>query len=77
MSRVLLRIVCIITYGVNVWSVLGPILFLICVIELCSAKLNGRLTAFAHDTALSYSSTSLNRLKDYMQENLNCLEYWF
>lgn len=66
-----------ITCGVPQGSVLGPILFLIFVNDLYNGELNGRITAFADDTALSYKSNNLQDLHQKMQSDLNKISLWF
>lgn len=44
---------------------------------MCNAKLHGKVTAFADDTALTYSHSNLNVVKAYMKEDLRLLRYWF
>jgi len=66
-----------IQYGVPQGSVLGPILFLIFVNDFCDGSFNGHLTAFADDTALSYSAETFDELHYKMQSDLNRISLWF
>ena len=66
-----------ISRGVPQGSVLGPILFLILVNNLCNGKFHGKLTSFADDTALCYSDSSMHELHMHMQRDLDKLKYWF
>lgn len=63
--------------GVPQGSVLGPILFLIFINDLYSGTFHGQITAFADDTAFSYSATNLTQLHYSMQQDLNSLSLWF
>lgn len=63
--------------GVPQGSVLGPILFIIYINNLCSGRFFGKLTCFADDTALSYSVKSVDELGVHMQSDLNFLKLWF
>lgn len=64
-------------YGVPQGSVLGPILFLVYINDLCEGKLNGKITAFADDTALTYCTKPPDNLTNQIQADLNILKYWF
>ena len=45
--------------------------------DLCQGRFNGNLTAFADDTAFSYSNPSKIDLFFEIQDDLNRLRYWF
>uniref|UniRef100_A0A1B6MSN0 Reverse transcriptase domain-containing protein n=1 Tax=Graphocephala atropunctata TaxID=36148 RepID=A0A1B6MSN0_9HEMI len=66
-----------VVHGVPQGSVLGPILFLFYLNDLCDAHFHGKVTAFADDTALGYAEVNRAILRGKMQEDLNLLEYWF
>lgn len=66
-----------VVHGVPQGSVLGPILFLIYINNLCKGNFSGSLTCFADDTALCYSATSNAQLWHSMQNDMDKLKYWF
>lgn len=66
-----------ITCGVPQGSVLGPLLFLIFVNDLCNGPFKGSLTAFADDTAIAYGAVSVDQLYSDMQHDLGLLSLWF
>lgn len=63
--------------GVPQGSVLGAILFLIYINEFCNGNFNGRLTAFADDTALCYTENNLNALEYKLNNDLMAIQWWF
>lgn len=63
--------------GVPQGSVLGPILFLIYVNSLFIQPFKGKVTAFADDTALSYSNKSLLNVFSDVNHDLDLLRKWF
>jgi hypothetical protein len=63
--------------GVPQGSVLGAILFLVYVNDLCNGKFHGKLTAFADDTALTYNTQREINIGQYINEDLNKLKFWF
>ncbi len=66
-----------IKYGVTQGSVLGAILFLVYINDLCNGNFIGNLTSFADDTALSYVKNNWAEVKHDIQQDLDALQWWF
>lgn len=65
-----------ISSGVPQGSILGPLLFLIYIAELCRLILKGRLTAYADDISLVYSCGSWEEVHASISEDLRVIRQW-
>ena len=65
-----------ILFGVPQGSVLGPLLFLIYINDLCNAMKYSKTSLFADDTSIVYSDLSLKNVENNINEDLNNLYIW-
>lgn len=66
-----------ITYGVPQGSVLGPLLFLIYINNICQLGLKGDISLYADDTSIFYFGHSVEAMIPHVQSDLNLLNTWF
>jgi len=57
-------------------SILGPLLFLICIINDMFNALNCSATLFADDTCLLINDKNYNTLENDCNNELNCIQNW-
>ena len=63
--------------GVPQGSVLGAILFLIYINDLCDLQINGSLNSFVDDTAMLYSFCDPNLIEQHINHDLRKIALWF
>lgn len=63
-------------YGVPQGTILGPILFILYINDMFSLPLNGEITCFADDTALSISGESWEEAFLLAESDMNKLKMW-
>ena len=66
-----------ITCGVPQGSILGPLLFLIYINDICCASSVLKFILFADDTNLFYSSKSISDLQHVLNQEMAALSEWF
>jgi len=63
--------------GVFQGTVLGPLLFLIFINDMCNLKLNGQILTFADDTTLLYSLEGHQNYNKLINDDLIIIRSWF
>lgn len=64
-------------YGIPQGSLLGPLLFLIYINNICNLDLKGEISLYADDTCLFYFGYQINSIIKEAQNDLNLLNTWF
>lgn len=66
-----------VTRGIFQGTLLGPLLFLIYINDLCNLNLNAKIICFADDSTLLYSCSNLADLNTQINEDLKQIRRWF
>ena len=62
--------------GVPQESILGPLLFIIFINDLCHLKLNSNITIFADDTTLYLADTNIRKVTENLESDLEKISKW-
>jgi Reverse transcriptase (RNA-dependent DNA polymerase) len=66
-----------IEFGVPQGTVLGPLLFLIYINELCNLKIEGEILSFADDTVLLFADKTWDKVHEVAENELRKVKNWF